>query len=130
MPPPARGLARAYVEFALDQPGRFRLMFRKDLVNRDDPRFSESGIQAFAPFIETAALVYGADPATISPERDAGGVLAAWSTAHGIAHLALEDKFAFDDRGANSSIFLRDLLPEILAAQWPDDVDAQQVPSP
>ncbi|ALC10471.1 hypothetical protein LH20_00745 [Sphingopyxis sp. 113P3] len=31
-----------HVEFALDQPGRFRLMFRKDLVNRDDPRFAYS----------------------------------------------------------------------------------------
>ncbi|WP_176593502.1 TetR/AcrR family transcriptional regulator [Sphingobium sp. EM0848] len=120
-----RSLSRAYVEFALDEPGRFRLMFRKDLVNREDPRFFDSGVRAFTPFIETAAQAYGGDLATISLERDAGSVLAAWSTAHGIAHLALEDKFAFDKRGANSSIFLSELLPEILAAQWPDPVGAR-----
>ena len=33
-PPPSqlRSLATAYVLFALDHPGRFRLMFRKDLI--------------------------------------------------------------------------------------------------
>ena len=34
-----RALSLAFVTFALDHPGHFRLMFRNDLVNRDDPRF-------------------------------------------------------------------------------------------
>ena len=31
-------LSLAFVTFAVDHPGHFRLMFRNDLVNRDDPR--------------------------------------------------------------------------------------------
>jgi hypothetical protein len=34
-----RALSLAFVTFTLDHPGHFRLMFRNDLVNRDDPRF-------------------------------------------------------------------------------------------
>ena len=35
-----RALSLQYLTFALDHPGHFRLMFRQDLVNRDDPRFT------------------------------------------------------------------------------------------
>ncbi|RYG85888.1 MAG: TetR/AcrR family transcriptional regulator, partial [Alphaproteobacteria bacterium] len=34
-----RALTLAFITFAVDHPGHFRLMFRGDLVNRDDPRF-------------------------------------------------------------------------------------------
>jgi Tetracyclin repressor-like, C-terminal domain len=36
-----RALSLAFVTFALDHPGHFRLMFRNDLVNRNDPRYPE-----------------------------------------------------------------------------------------
>lgn len=35
-----RGVSLAFITFVLHHPGHFRLMFRNDLVNRDDPRFA------------------------------------------------------------------------------------------
>ena len=37
-----RALSLAFIHFVLEHPGHFRLMFRNDLVNRDDPRFARS----------------------------------------------------------------------------------------
>src|SRR5262245_34919672 len=38
---------RAYVAFALDRPARFDLMWRKALLNNDDPDLGEAGERAF-----------------------------------------------------------------------------------
>ena len=114
-----RALTRAYVHFALDHPGRFRLMFRKDLVNRSNARYRQVSTEALRPFALVAAQAYGSDLETALRENRLGGVLAGWSTAHGIAHLALEDKFTPlmpEDGGP----FVDGLLEDILLAQWPD----------
>ena len=88
-----RALSGAYVRFALDHPGRFRLMFRKDLVNRDDPRYREVSERALIHFAWAAARAEGRDLDTMVKDGDFGAIIAAWSTAHGLASLALEDKF-------------------------------------
>ena len=40
-----RALSLAFVTFALDHPGHFRLMFRNDLVNRNDPRYPKMSMK-------------------------------------------------------------------------------------
>ena len=115
-----RALAKAYVEFALEHPGRFRLMFRRELVNRDDPRYVAASTRAMAVFARAAAIVYGGDPETANHAENYPIVIAAWSTVHGVAHLALEGKLAFALRTDLPRDFSERLLPEILEAQWPD----------
>lgn len=120
--PPARlrALSTAYINFALDHPGRFRLMFRKDLVNRDDPRYREVSEQALIRFARAAARAEGRDLDDMVRERAFGAIIAAWSTAHGLATLALEDKFDPILPGGRRE-FLDSLLPDTLAARWPDE---------
>ncbi len=122
-----RALATQYVLFALDQPGRFGLMFRKDLINRTDDGYKTASQVALMSFAEAAAARAGASVSDLQARKDFSPVLAAWATAHGIAHLALEEKMAMLLDAANPKRdFVERLLPRIVLAQWPD---ADKVPS-
>ena len=117
-----RNLAAAYARFALAHPGRFRLMFRKDLVDRQDPRYQAQSRSALKGFAD-AALRYRGIASDAQQTADAAAVavcVAAWSTAHGLAHLALEGKLDFALDGASVDDFEQRLLPALLLAQWPD----------
>jgi AcrR family transcriptional regulator len=114
-----RAHAKAYVEFALGHPGRFKLMFRKELVNRSDPRYLEESSQALTQLANSAAKVYGVTLGPSRTIRDLGAFFAAWSTVHGIAHLALESKFDAALKGHAQNDFIQYVLPEILGVQWP-----------
>ncbi len=88
---PARIAAafQTYVEFALQNPAHFRVMFRPELVNLQNcPGAQEEGDRAFAILQrlvdETIALGVPAHPS-----KDAL-LLLFWSVAHGFACLALD----------------------------------------
>lgn len=117
-----RSMARAYVIFALTHPGRFRLMYRKDLVNRSDARYAAASQATLEMFAVVAGEVYPAsDLAVEGQSMGYAGIIAAWSTAHGIAHLALEEKLNFVAHGEDRMRdFIDSVLPLILRAQWPD----------
>lgn len=82
---------RAYVAFALDRPARFDLMWRKALLNNDDPHLSTAGNRAWEAL----------DGATRGPGAPHSGPLdpalapstAAWSIVHGFARLAIDGAF-------------------------------------
>lgn len=111
-----RALAARYVVFSLDHPERSRLMFRKELINRDDPRYKGVSNAAVLSFADAAAAHAGTTRATMFASGDFGLILAVWSAAHGIAHLALEDRMEAliqgDDRdGISSTIFFPAFSP-------------------
>ncbi len=117
-----RSLATCYVRFALDHPGRFRLMFRKDLINRDDERYKAASRTALMSFSDAAAARAGGSSDEMTARGAFGPILAAWAAAHGIAQLALEDKMAaLLDKADPRKDFMERLLPAILEAQWPDE---------
>ena len=105
-------LALAYVRFALAYPGRFRLMFRPDLVNRDDPRYAEASRQALSDFANTCMR---RDP-TADPMAQ---IFIVWSSIHGIASLALDGKAKYLFDGITPDDFAADILPNLLATAWP-----------
>lgn len=116
-----RALAEQYVRFALDKPGRFRLMFRKDLVDRNDPRYYEAGMLALGNFGGPIADLTGIPREERLKRKEFAPVLAVWATAHGIASLALEEKMVEACQGDSpSEDFVQRVLPAILHAQWPD----------
>ena len=115
----ARALAAAYVNFALDYPGRFRLMFRKDLVNRENPEYKEASWQALVKFAVVTAKLNGWPVEELLEKKDYSAVIGAWSLAHGIAQLALEEKFNTILSGDFNADFRERLLPDILKARWP-----------
>ncbi|WP_052507854.1 TetR/AcrR family transcriptional regulator [Sphingomonas hengshuiensis] len=116
-----RSMARAYIDFALNNPGRFQLMYRKDLVNRLDARYAQASKATLEMFALAAADVYGvSDLAVEGQSTGYAGIIAAWSTAHGIAHLALEEKLDFVTQGEHRMRdFMDRALPSILESQWP-----------
>lgn len=104
-----RHLALAYVGFALAHPGRFRLMFRPDLVNRDDPRYALASTAALTGF------------ATAIGRRKGGmaEIFMVWSSIHGMANLVLDGKAKYLFDGATPEDFVAGILPDLLAQAWP-----------
>ncbi|HSM91361.1 MAG TPA: TetR-like C-terminal domain-containing protein [Anaeromyxobacteraceae bacterium] len=84
-------VGRAYVQFALDHPGRFRVMFGRELSELDPPPCppEPEGGAAWQVLLDTVRGVLE----VTAPERraDAEGVaFACWATVHGAAMLWLD----------------------------------------
>ncbi len=85
----SRSLGEAYIRFALNNPELFRLMFRCEMVDlKDYPQAKESADRCF----QYVADILGAGPVADKMSADLVPVIAAWSTAHGLATLMLEGK--------------------------------------
>ena len=88
-----RAMGLAYVEFALDHPQRYRLMFRSELSRSGDSELpteaDAAGGAAFATLM--SAVQDAADRRQLTSGTDAGGAaVAAWSSVHGLSSLILE----------------------------------------
>lgn len=108
-----RELARAYVAFALAHPGRFRLMFRPDLVDREDPRYTAESTQALSGFAQAIGRRAGA-----GDDRMAD-LFSVWSSIHGMANLILDGKARYLFDGADPQRFSDEILPRLLERVWP-----------
>ncbi|HET8619900.1 MAG TPA: TetR/AcrR family transcriptional regulator [Acidimicrobiales bacterium] len=90
-PPGARrrlGVAgRAYIRFALADPGVFSVTFRPERVDVTDPDYQAAGFRAFQQLVDLVegAQADGWQPGV--PARDLAAVL--WANVHGLATLAL-----------------------------------------
>jgi len=90
-PPGARrrlGVAgRAYLRFALADPGVFSVTFRPERVDVTDPGYQAAGFRSFQQLVDLveAAQADGWQPGV--PARDLAAVL--WANVHGLATLAL-----------------------------------------
>ncbi|MUL64286.1 TetR family transcriptional regulator [Mycobacterium sp. CBMA 234] len=82
--------ARAYVQFALDHPGHYTVMFDKMLYDATDPALRAAEVAAAAELTSGVATL--TDPnAQADPE---GAALAAWSLVHGFTLLTLNGAVA------------------------------------
>jgi AcrR family transcriptional regulator len=108
-----RAQALAYVGFALAHAGRFRLMFRPDLVNRNDPRYGAAATAALAGFAGTIGRSSGGQGDGMAQ------VFVVWSSIHGMANLALDGKAQYLFDGATTQQFAAQILPDLLAKSWP-----------
>lgn len=100
----------AYVRFALARPARFSLMWRKAILDNDDPALDEAGRRAFqildsAVRGEIAGRTGPRDPA-LAPS------IACWSMVHGFALLALDGAFGSDEDAP--ALAVEALLPAVL----------------
>ena len=115
-----RALGLAFITFTLDHPGHFRLMFRNDLVNRDDPRFSPTASKPGIRLGLAGAAYRGKSDVDVKRFEDAADMLCDMATLHGLAHLVLEQKAAHFFRKANSRQFVNKDLPKVLERLYPD----------
>ena len=80
-------ISQAYVKFALENPGLFRLLFRNDPVDRSNDDYRQTSVSAMLP-LALAAEDHCKATGRSGPE----GIFAIWSAIHGAAHLVLEEK--------------------------------------
>ncbi|MBT2744949.1 TetR/AcrR family transcriptional regulator [Lysobacter sp. ISL-50] len=109
-----------YVRFALTYPGRFQLMFRRDLLSPDHAGLQDAGDRAMAQLEQTIRAMHAIAPDQPMEARSRVVLLASWSMVHGFAHLALDGKLAHMHAGATSDDLLTRVLPQMLQSQWPD----------
>ncbi|MGH8445042.1 MAG: TetR/AcrR family transcriptional regulator, partial [Solimonas sp.] len=110
----------AYVRFALRHPGRFQLMFRRELLSPDHAGLQEAGARALEQLTATVRAIRGLAPDAPLAADDRAVLLGAWATVHGFAHLALDGKLADLSGVAAQTDLLDTVLPQMLLAQWPD----------
>ncbi len=102
----------AFVRFAVDHPGHFRLMFRHDLVERAHLRYEETRLKPGTRFDTAVAAYHGKAGMDLDRFEDAADFFGAMATVHGLAHLVLAEK------GTLGSSWEKD-LPEVLARMYP-----------
>ena len=115
-----RTLSLAFVTFVLDHPGHFRLMFRSDLVNRDDPRYPEISMKQGMRLDRAVAAYQGKSEAAPNRFEDAADIFCGMATLYGLASLVLEEKAAHFFQGATSQNFAKQELPKVLERLYPD----------
>jgi AcrR family transcriptional regulator len=114
-----RALSLAFVTFALDHPGHFRLMFRNDLVNRNDPRYPEVSIKPGKRLSLAIAAYQGKSDLDLNRFEDAADIFCALSTLHGLAHLVLAEKTAPFFQNVTAADFVKKELPRVLERLYP-----------
>lgn len=85
---PAQG--RAYVEFAMQYPGLFMLMFRSERLDFDRPGLADA--MAGAQAVLRAAVGAPQSPDAQLPADGAARVVAAWAMVHGYAMLHIDGR--------------------------------------
>lgn len=116
-----REQGRAYVEYAIARPGRFKLIFRKEKLACEDERLHRAGSAAFALLQQAIGQVTGKD-ADKFDASDRAAVLAAWSLVHGFAHLVIDGEFDRMTGGTTRAAFVDQMLPAVL--EWLPVTDA------
>lgn len=110
-----REQGRAYVDYAMARPGRFKLIFRKEKLDCGNERLQQAGAKAFGLLQQAIAQVTGREPAAFDAP-DHAAVLAAWSLVHGFAHLAIDGEFDGMTGGERRAAFVERMLPSVL--EW------------
>lgn len=90
-------VSRTYVFFAREFPAHFRLMFRSDLLRRDNPALMAAAVRTFSELTNSITVQRGEPDVTpedlaerITEPELGGDILIGWSHIHGFAQLLLE----------------------------------------
>lgn len=84
-----------YLDFALENPGLFLLMFASDAPDPDDEDRKAAGDESYAVLLDAIRDLRGRDPRD-NPELMAD-VAAAWSVVHGLSNLLLAGRLPYLD---------------------------------
>jgi len=110
-----RGQGQAYVQFALQHPGRFRLMFRQGKLHAD-AALEQHAHAAFEVLARGVQRAFGRASAGQMRDRHWNAVTALWSLVHGFAHLAIADKLTPLQGEAGLEAYVQRSLGPILDA--------------
>lgn len=106
-----RQQGRAYVAFALRRRGRFDLMWREALLDRDQPELQAAARRAFLA-LDQAVRGDAATEETHPADLWAVPSIAAWALVHGFARLAIDGTFGTGPGDAERAAEV--MLPAVL----------------
>lgn len=115
-----RALSVAMVTFGIEHPGHFRLIFRKDLVNREDPRYPELSQKISRRLSLAIAAYHGKADAAPRSFEDAAMLFLPMATLHGIVSLVLDEKAKYYFPHATPADFVKKDLPKLIEQLYPD----------
>lgn len=115
-----RAVTLAFVQFALQYPGHYRLMLRKDLVDRTEPRYKQSADKQARRLVQALAAYRGKPSLTLESFEDATDLLAGLSMLHGLAHLVLDEKAQHFFGKRTPAEFVAETLPKALMLVYPE----------
>lgn len=99
-----RGQGIAYVRFALSQPARFDVMWRKARIDCGDPAYAAAASRAFA-LLQAAVAGRPFDAEAPGPsDRSDPRAIACWSLVHGFARLALDGAFGSGECAVEAAV--------------------------
>ncbi len=90
-----RVAGRVYIDFAMQEPHLFRLMFQSDLIDMEDP-----DLRAASELLRKDAALASA----AAPDQGDDSIVLAWAIVHGLASLAIDSQLY---RGLSSDPKLR-----------------------
>jgi len=114
-----RALSMAFIKFALDHPGHFRLMFRNDLINRHHPRYPDCSQKAGKRISYAIAAYQGKNALSCDSFQDSADTLCGIAAMHGLAHLVLDEKALCFFDSETMEDFLNVDLPRVLERLYP-----------
>lgn len=107
-----RAQGTAYVEFALTNPARFELMWRRGLLDTGDAEYAAAARRAFS-YLEAAVEDRPVEEGKVNPPRLVDpGTIASWAMVQGFSRLALDGAFGLDREEAAERA--RAALPHVL----------------
>lgn len=107
-------IGRGYVTFAIENPAYFRLIFRSDSLDSDNPDLIAAGKAAFGvPVAAVGAYCGSADPMA-EPEL-VPLVIGLWSIVHGFSELLLSGQLTKRGAVADRKMLVEQLLPAIVS---------------
>jgi len=107
--PQLRAVGQAYIDFAIANPAHFKLMFRRDKLDRGNDHLKAAGARAFEQL--TQALANALQKTDVNAE-----LILAWSTVHGFATLLLDERLGPFDPGPDPVAFGRTMGDSILTS--------------
>ena len=93
-----RAQSLAYLRFAEKRPGLFRLMWRKNILDVDDPNYVAAARRAFL-VLDAAVRGKGTALASASSMLELAPAIACWSMVHGFVAMAIDGAFFAQDPG-------------------------------
>lgn len=95
---------RAYVDYALANPGSYELMFRPELLDRSDADYLDASIAAYGQLATLTEAAQGTGWRSDTPHALLTGVL--WAGVHGIASLQIQGALPAATKNHDSSSLL------------------------
>ncbi len=115
-----RALGIAAIKFAVEHPGHYRLMFRHDLVNLEDPRYVEVSTSTGEILARAIAAYHGKTQVDLDQFENAADFFTTMATFHGLSYYILDGKVKWIFPSETQESFIENQLPRLIERLFPE----------